>query len=168
QTDNDVPEYEACDLSDAVSAAVDEHRAWSQHEIDFDGVSDEVLVRVPARDVHRCVDNLLRNAERYASSKIVIRVTLDRDEVQLAVRDDGPGVPGEHRERIFEPFGRGEASRTRSAGGVGLGLAIVRRLLERAGGSVRVDDHPDGGAVFVVRWPRALFPQAVDTPPVPA
>ncbi|MEM6273627.1 MAG: HAMP domain-containing sensor histidine kinase [Myxococcota bacterium] len=164
QTDNDVPDYEACDLSDAVSAAVEEHRAWSQHEIDFEGVSDEVLVRVAARDVHRCVDNLLRNAERYASSKIMIRVTFDRDHVQLEVRDDGPGVPDEHRERIFEPFGRGEASRTRSAGGVGLGLAIVRRLLERAGGSVQVGDHPDGGAVFFVRWPRAHYTQNVDTP----
>jgi signal transduction histidine kinase len=63
-------------------------------------------------------------------------------------------VPPEDRSRIFEPFARIDASRNRSSGGAGLGLAIVRRILDVHGGTVEVDASSLGGARFTTRWPR--------------
>jgi len=74
-------------------------------------------------------------------------------EVVLIVDDDGPGISVADRERVFERFTRLDEGRSRDAGGVGLGLAMVRAIVERHGGSVSVDDSPFGGARFVVRLP---------------
>jgi signal transduction histidine kinase len=66
----------------------------------------------------------------------------------VRISDRGPGVPREERERIFEPFVRGESS-----AGTGLGLAIARAIVEAHGGSIRVADEPGGGAAFVIELP---------------
>ena len=71
----------------------------------------------------------------------------------LTVEDDGPGIPPADRERVFDRFVRLDASRSRGEGGSGLGLAIVRELVRSAGGSVRVDASPLGGARFTVSLP---------------
>jgi signal transduction histidine kinase len=71
------------------------------------------------------------------------------------VDDDGPGVDPADRERLFAPFVVGDASRSREAGGVGLGLAIVRRIVELHGGQVAIDTSPLGGARFTSTWPVA-------------
>jgi signal transduction histidine kinase len=101
----------------------------------------------------RVVANLLDNACRHASGHVAVALTRDDDEVVLVVDDDGPGVPDEHRERVFERFTRLDEGRSRDAGGVGLGLAMVRAIVERHGGTVEIDDAPIGGARFVVRLP---------------
>ena len=72
----------------------------------------------------------------------------------LRVCDRGPGVPEAQRERIFEPFYRMPGA-SENAGGVGLGLALVKSIVERHGGAVRCEDNPGGGACFVVRLPLA-------------
>ena len=79
---------------------------------------------------------------------MVVALRPSRRQVELAVGDEGPGVPAAERESIFEPFVSGRA------GGTGLGLAVVRRIAEAHGGSVAVGDRPDGGAEFVLRLPR--------------
>jgi signal transduction histidine kinase len=71
----------------------------------------------------------------------------------LSVEDDGPGVPQDRREDIFDRFVRLEVSRDREHGGVGLGLAIVAEIVRAHGGRVRADDSPLGGARFVVELP---------------
>ena len=71
----------------------------------------------------------------------------------LTVDDDGPGVPIADRDRIFERFARLDDARTRDEGGAGLGLAVVRGIAERSGGSVGVDRSPAGGARFAVTFP---------------
>ena len=71
------------------------------------------------------------------------------------VDDDGPGVPPDQRERVFERFVRLDEARARDAGGSGLGLAIVTEVVRAHGGSVAVGDSPLGGAQFVVRLPAA-------------
>ncbi|XVQ87829.1 ATP-binding protein [Microbispora siamensis] len=71
----------------------------------------------------------------------------------LEVRDDGPGIPPEDREAVFDRFTRLDDARTRDAGGSGLGLAIVREIAARHGGTVVIGDSPGGGACFTVRLP---------------
>ena len=102
----------------------------------------------------RVVSNLLENAGRYARSQITVELTPNGDAVVLAVGDDGPGVPADARERIFDRFTRLDDSRSRETGGAGLGLAIAREIVERHGGSISlVDNGP--GARFEVRLPLA-------------
>lgn len=101
------------------------------------------------------VRNLLDNACRHATTRVDVHVSVDGPEVVLVVDDDGPGVPPEERERVFERFTRLDEGRSRDAGGVGLGLAMVRTIAERHGGHVAIEDAPIGGARFVVRLPAA-------------
>lgn len=97
------------------------------------------------RDFTRVLENLISNAQRHA--RTVIRVTVGPD---LVVEDDGNGVPDDVRPTIFEPFATGDPSRSKELGGVGLGLALVKRTAERWGGDVLLDDSPLGGARFTV------------------
>jgi signal transduction histidine kinase len=70
----------------------------------------------------------------------------------INVDDDGPGIPPNDRERLFEPFTRLEGARDRESGGVGLGLAIVRSVAEWHGGEARITDSPLGGARVSISW----------------
>lgn len=114
-------------------------------------------VSADRRFFRRALSNLLSNALKHARSQVVVRIEgASADEmVQIGVRDDGPGVPEEQRQRIFEPFARLDASRSRESGGAGLGLAIVDRIVRSHGGEITVGDAEEGGAVFVTRWPIA-------------
>ncbi|MEY4976157.1 MAG: Sensor protein RstB [Pseudomonadota bacterium] len=117
-------------------------------------------IEVPgvARLLRRLVRNLLENARRYgqaaAPDAIVLALRVDGTHVTLTVCDRGPGVPEAWRERIFEPFLRLPGA-SESSGGVGLGLALVRSIAQRHGGSVRCTDREGGGACFEVRLPKA-------------
>ena len=101
----------------------------------------------------RVVANLLDNACRHAQEHVAVSLVPDGDFVVLIVDDDGPGIALEDRERVFERFTRLDEGRSRDAGGVGLGLAMVRAIVERSGGTVVVADTSLGGARFVVRLP---------------
>jgi len=101
----------------------------------------------------RAVANLLLNAQRYARSKVVVRVHSHASGATLSVEDDGPGIPAEQRTQVFEPFARVEASRDRDRGGHGLGLAIVKRICEWHEAQVEIDDSPLGGARFRLNIP---------------
>jgi len=103
----------------------------------------------------RVVRNLVDNAVRHADSRVAVTVQTSGDVVELTVTDDGPGVAPADRERIFERFTRLDEARARDAGGMGLGLAVVKTTVERHGGSVTVDDADPHGARFVVRIPAA-------------
>ncbi|MBC2960834.1 HAMP domain-containing histidine kinase [Nocardioides deserti] len=101
------------------------------------------------------VRNLVDNAARHATSAVALAVTDHGDAVELAVEDDGAGVPEADRERVFERFVRLDDARARDAGGSGLGLAIVRETVAAHGGTVAVSGSSLGGARFVVRLPAA-------------
>jgi len=105
-------------------------------------------------DLTRLTRNLLENARNHATSKITVELTATGSEATLVVIDDGPGVPVDHRERIFDRFYRADQSRTPASGGTGLGLAIARAIAERHGGTLDLIDSPTG-ARFVVRLPAA-------------
>ena len=101
----------------------------------------------------RALQNLLLNARRYANNKIQVRFTRHNDECVISVDDDGPGIPPDKREQVFEAFTRLDASRDRGTGGYGLGLAIVHRIAQWHKGSVSATTSDLGGACFVIRWP---------------
>jgi signal transduction histidine kinase len=103
-------------------------------------------------EVELVLDNLLRNAARYARARISVFVLPTADGVRLTVDDDGPGVPAEHRARVFDRFYRVHDDRGRRTGGSGLGLALVAEVVRRRNGSVRLGESSDGGARFEVRW----------------
>lgn len=99
------------------------------------------------------IRNLATNAQRHAGDRVAITVTHDDGVAEVIVDDDGAGVPVSDRSRIFERFVRLDDSRTRESGGFGLGLPIVRGIVEGHGGTVQAQESPWGGARFVVRLP---------------
>jgi signal transduction histidine kinase len=110
------------------------------------------------RQLTQVVRNLVDNAQRHASTRVAVSLRREADELVLVVDDDGPGIPEADRERIFERFTRLDEARGRAAGGAGLGLAVVRRVVEQHGGTVSVEHGSPangglGGARFVVRLP---------------
>ena len=149
-----LPRREDVDLEEVVAGEVERLRSRGSVEV-------RVAHLAPARVsgnadwLARMVRNLMENAERHAEG--VVTVSLDRqaERVQLAVEDDGSGVPERDRERIFQRFTRLDEARSRDSGGSGLGLAIVREIAAAHGGSVMVTDARPGtpapGARFIVR-----------------
>ena len=116
---------------------------------------DSPLLEVEAEEryLHRVLQNLVTNALRYARSRIVMCVEDQENRVVIHVDDDGPGIPEHERERVFKPFARLDKSRHRASGGYGLGLSIVKRIVDWHGGDIRVDASPLGGARFTVILP---------------
>ena len=91
----------------------------------------------------RLLDNLLDNAERHATGRVAVRLAATGGVAWLDVVDDGPGIPPEDRERVFERFTRLDDARTRDTGGTGLGLPIARRIAELHRGELVVSDAPE-------------------------
>lgn len=112
----------------------------------------EVWARAVHAEVELVLDNLLRNACRYAGARVTISVLSARSVARVVVDDDGPGIAPEHRARVFDRFYRVADDRARSSGGSGLGLALVDSLVRRRGGRVTVGESPEGGARFQVVW----------------
>ena len=143
---------------DLVGLAVEECvRVDAELQVGADGdAEDAAAIEVPgvSKLLRRAVRNLLENARRYSQGEVTLHITRDGSTAVLRVCDLGPGVPPDQRERIFEPFYRLPGASER-AGGVGLGLALVRSIAARHGGSVVCEGRPDGaaGACFVLRLP---------------
>ncbi len=122
-------------------------------------------MRGDARLLRRALRNLLENARRYSQGEVMLTIRREGADNLLAVCDHGPGVAPQQRERIFEPFYRLPGASER-AGGVGLGLALVRSIAQRHGGSVQCGPRPDGqaGACFVLRLPADAGAPAAGSP----
>ena len=118
-----------------------------------------LLVDAERRYLHRVVQNLVGNAVRYCDDKVVVSGGVTEQGMAfICVEDDGPGIPEEDRDRIFEAFARLDDSRTRASGGYGLGLSIVNRIVYWFGGTIKVDQSPNlGGARFTMEWPARRF-----------
>ena len=130
------------------------------------GVSVRLLLR---RDIEvlgdpamieQMVYNLVSNAIKYnrEGGLVLLQLESDAGSALISVEDEGPGIPEELRERVFERFFRIDASRSRDTGGTGLGLAIVKHVAESQGGSVAVGKSHLGGAAFTVRLPLLRHP----------
>ena len=110
------------------------------------------IVHFEPRFMARALTNLVRNAAKYASSRISVKYEERHGACLIHVDDDGPGIPEKDRQRIFEPFVRLDSSRSRDTGGHGLGLAIVQRVMEWHGGTVSIHRSSLGGARFTLCW----------------
>lgn len=131
-------------------------------------IENRVPARLPSIDVdreqiERALRNLLDNALQYTPARGHVRVTarlFGREWVEIGVADTGIGIPGQDVARIFERFYRSDKSRERVHGHSGLGLAIVREIVERHGGRIEVDSVPGKGSTFRFTVPRARAPEA--------
>ncbi|QFZ16737.1 sensor histidine kinase [Saccharothrix syringae] len=148
----ELPRAEPVDLALQAQAAVD-RLAAQDVVVQVAAPMSACMVSAARTEVELVVDNLLRNAARHARAFIRVSVLPAAREVRLVVDDDGPGIPEEHREKVFDRFYRVESDRGRATGGFGLGLALVAHLVRRRRGTVRAGESPEGGARLEVRWP---------------
>ena len=157
-----LPDLECLDLA---AWASDHLRTWSGHEraddLRFEECDGEPLwTRAHRPLLGQLVDNLLENACKYSEPgmPIVVRAWCELDAVALAVEDRGCGIPAEDLPRVFEPFYRAESARRLGRAGVGLGLAVARRIAVTHGGTITAESEPGRGSRFVVRLPRVPTP----------
>lgn len=113
----------------------------------------ETLIQCDEDAMVRVLDNLVRNAVRYAETHILIQLQINDGHTNLSINDDGPGIPPSSWQTLFEPFVRLDQSRDRNSGGIGLGLAIVKRYVELHKGSISIGQSDMGGAAFIIDLP---------------
>jgi signal transduction histidine kinase len=143
----DVGSFEMVDL---VGLAAEE---CARTGAELEAGSQALEVHAVAKLLRRALRNLLENARRYSDGPVTVSLHLQGAMAEVRVCDQGPGVPAELREHIFEPFYRLPGASER-AGGVGLGLALVRSIAGRHQGTVHCENNPQGqGACFVLRLP---------------
>lgn len=125
-----------------------------QLQLDLQLPDDELAAEVDALRMHQVVRNVLANAIKFspAGSRITVRARRDAGRIRLCVDDQGPGIPPDELDRIFEPFVQSSQTKDGS-GGTGLGLAICRRILAVHGGEIRAENLRTGGASFRIELP---------------
>jgi two-component system, OmpR family, sensor kinase len=113
-------------------------------------------IHVDPRLFRRVIDNLLENAHKYSpdpDARIELAVARDGDAIAFEVRDHGIGITADDLPRVFTPFFRGDRSRSREAGGVGLGLTLARRIAAAPGGAIELSSTPGAGTTVRVTVP---------------
>ena len=149
----------SCSLSGAMAEAIEQSRPLAvlrEVTVQLDIASGHAMhVPLDARDALLLCSNLLLNAiqHSHASGSVVVHLREQGAEVSLTVRDHGEGVLPDDLPYLFDPFYRGDPSRSRKSGGTGLGLSICRAICTRAGGSITIGNHAGGGAAVAVSLP---------------
>lgn len=141
-----------------LNRAVDSHRALLDSlELSLQtDIADDAVVSADMDRLTEAFGNLLSNAARYTPSggSVAVRLVAEPKQVVVSVRDSGIGIPEDQRDRIFTRFWRSEAARERSRSGFGIGLAMVREIVDQHGGSVSFhSNEPDPGTTFEIRLP---------------
>jgi two-component system sensor histidine kinase SenX3 len=168
---NESPRREMVPLAVIVGEAVELLRAVaasSDVRLEVDAPPQHLAVPGDRRDLVSAVSNLVDNAIKYSErgSLVQVRVSADDDAVEIAVIDQGAGIPARDLERIFERFYRVDRARSRLTGGTGLGLSIVRHVAVNHSGSVRVESHEGEGSTFTLRLPvRSLATSRLSSDP---
>lgn len=136
----------------ALDALADARAAGPEHRWRLALPEEPVLVRGDTHRLSQVVANLLANAHTHTPPGAEVELGLERfgDQVRMTVTDNGPGIPPELADRVFERFVRGDRARSRTTGSTGLGLSIVRAVVRAHGGEVEVTSRP-GRTVFAVR-----------------
>lgn len=154
-------EFSIVDLSDVIAAAVDSVKpAFAEREIKLDvSVEPGCLVRGDDHRLQQVLWNLLNNALKFTpkGGAVGVRATCEKSQTQLVVTDTGKGIGQDFLPYIFDRFRQADGSSTRAYGGLGLGLAIVRHLVQLHGGSIEVSSAgEDRGSTFTVKLPAAV------------
>ena len=158
-------------LAEAIEAACDVSRPSMEeagHELSRSLPHEPLVVAGDKVRIAQIVSNLLINAAKYTPQrgKIDLVVRQDEDRVEIRVRDSGIGIPAEMLPRIFDLFTQVNESKVRSQGGLGIGLALAKSLVEMHGGSIRAASSGEGrGSEFVVRLPLVRHPAAIPSGP---
>ena len=145
-------EFAAVDYYDLLHEEAVSLRQRASIRVDESGLQ-LVIGQTDGRLLGHAVRNLLDNAARYARSKVALSCGGASGRVVITVSDDGPGIPAEDRERVFDRFVRLEQDRSRDKGSTGLGLSVVREIVENLGGSVYFTEPELGGATAVIELP---------------
>jgi len=143
------------DLAELVRTVLDETadaRPEAADHLTFDG-PDHLVVRARPFALKRALTNLISNAVNYGGCANITLAGANARQITLAIEDEGPGIPPEDIERLFQPFQRLETSRNRETGGIGLGLTIARNILRAHGGEVLLGNRAAGGARATVILP---------------
>jgi two-component system OmpR family sensor kinase len=154
------------DLAVLARDAVEDARATApERAIGFEAPASAIVFGDP-HQLRQVLANLTRNALVHTPPGTPIEVSVSQDDhtVTISVRDHGPGLPASSRENLFERFWRSEGGRERGKAGAGLGLAIVREVLDAHGGEITATDAPGGGALFVVRLAKSAPEPASPSP----
>jgi PAS domain S-box-containing protein len=157
-------EQVVADAVEQVRPLIDAHRHTLTVDIDTGGGTVAANVLGDRKRLVQVLSNLLNNAAKYTppGGCIGIALRVEGDAVSICVSDNGPGVPAELQLRLFELFAQAVRTPDRSQGGLGLGLALARKLVELHGGSIEIENKPGvKGSSFVVTLPRELEPSAI-------
>lgn len=145
--------WQLLDIQALVHSVADDAQETGQ-DITVSGDAKPLLAQ-PAT-LRRCVLNLVENAVRYGQ-KAHLSLIDAPDQLIIEIRDEGPGIPEDQMEQVFEPFFRLESSRNKTTGGVGLGLAIAREAVRRCGGELTLRNAEGGGLIANINLPRRLL-----------
>jgi two-component system OmpR family sensor kinase len=148
---------ETVDLSAIARDAAADHATIDRDRPVTVEAPDSVMVTGDNQRLHQVISNLLANVRVHTApgTLTTVRVEDQGAWAVLTVIDDGPGIPEESLDRVFQRFHRADRSRSRKSGGSGLGLSIVQAIVEAHGGTVDADNDPGGGARFTVRLPKS-------------
>ncbi len=148
---------QSCSLRDVIYDAVHQSKPFAQLKAIEVAIEINADVRLPidSRDALLLSSNILLNALQHSPDHATVHITVTADEgmARLTVRDQGEGISDEDCDHVFEPFYRGDPSRSRKSGGTGLGLSICKAICERAGGSIEIANYAPGGALVTVTLP---------------
>lgn len=151
---SDLRRFEAFDLLQTVRKSIHEAVPWvGDTEVRFETIVDDAPFMGDELMLREAIKNLIDNALRHGlaqGERVEIELAIDEDQYVISVADQGPGIPLEDRERVFERFARGNTS----APGAGLGLAIVRQVIESHRGKVELIERHEGGLIVRMRLPR--------------
>jgi len=150
-------DWTVIDLNSLLESLVDDA---AQEGLEVTSQECRVLIRSKPDALVRVMQNLIENAVRYGG-RAHIAVVPAEDGLNIEIRDEGPGIPESEMERMFEPFVRGETSRSRETGGTGIGLTIARAQAKTFGGRVYLRNALGGGLVATLALPRSVLTRSV-------
>ena len=157
-------DFNRVEVRSLVEQAIEANRAVAEGfdvRIRLDPASVAIDVRADSNRLVQAITNLLSNAVKFSppGGEVTVAVEARNENARISVRDHGHGVPDEFKPRIFEKFAQADGTDARQRGGCGLGLSIVKQIVDRLDGEVGFDDAPGGGSIFYIdlpNWARAL------------
>lgn len=150
-------------VTSVLQRAITDHAPYAAQQdirlqLVLQGESEQQQLMIDEHRLLQILANLLSNAVKFSpkGSDVSLSAALIGDEVEIAVQDQGPGIPAEFKNRIFQRFAQADASSAKAKGGTGLGLALCKELAEAMHGSIGFESEPGRGARFYVRLPKVL------------
>ena len=151
-------EHKSANLQDVMLEAITQSQPRAELkrvQVTYAGVDNRVDIPISKEDATLLCSNVLINAIQHSllSGSVEVTAHQEAEKIWLRVRDYGAGIADEDKPFLFDAFYRGDASRSRKSGGTGLGLSISKAICDRAGGTISIANHSEGGAVVEIELP---------------